>query len=128
MMGMPRTYAYIGNKEFTPENLAQAIKNGNSFITNGPLIKAKINGAMPGETANITSVQELSLDILCSRQFNNIWVIADGELVKTIDAGNATSYKNTISIPELKGKKWAIVYVESGENFQFAYTNPIYFY
>jgi hypothetical protein len=126
--GMPRTYAYIGNKTFTKENIAQAIKNGNSFITSGPLIKAEINGKMPGETANVAIMQKLSLDILCNRTFNRIQIIADGELVKTLDTRNITRYKNNISIPELKGKKWAIVYVEGGENYQFAFTNPIYFF
>ena len=82
---------------------------------------------MPGETANVSSVQELSLDVLCNRAFNKIQVIADGELVKTINAGEVTRYINTLSIPELKGKKWAIVYVEGGGNYQFAFTNPIYF-
>ena len=42
--GMPRNYVYLGNEAFSPENLAQAIKDGRSFITNGPMLKAEING------------------------------------------------------------------------------------
>jgi hypothetical protein len=125
--GTPRNYVYLGSREFNQENIADAIRNGHSFVTSGPLVKFEINGMMPGQTASLDEQQELTVGVISARPFNRIQIIADGELIMSIDTGDVREYNNTFNLIELIGKKWAILYVEGGDNFQFAVTNPIYF-
>src|SRR5207247_5481860 len=37
-VGAKRTYAYLGQEEFTFDNWAAAVRKGNTFMTTGPLL------------------------------------------------------------------------------------------
>lgn len=123
--GVPRNYVYTGGV-LTEEAVAQAIKDGKSFITSGPILLAKIDGRMPGETAPAgNESSSISLDILSNKPLAKLMVIADGELLKKIDLKDVTEYTGDVAV-DLTGRKWVIVYVEGHNNYAYAYTNPIY--
>lgn len=127
--GAPRNYVYLGTDPLTAANVEEAVKAGKSFITNGPLINAKLNGKIPGETSNISKNATISITVDSVRSFDTVKIIADGYTVKTIDLPDSTTtYTNdALSLEsELSGKKWVLVYVEGSDNYQYAYTNPIY--
>ena len=123
--GVPRNYVYTGGV-LTGEAITQAIKDGKSFITSGPILLAAIDGNMPGETAPTGNGQSsISLDILSNKPLSKLMVIADGELVKKMDMKNAMEYTGEVTV-DLTGRQWVIVYVEGRDNYAYAYTNPIY--
>jgi hypothetical protein len=47
--GRSRTYAYIGQEEFGFPAWAKAVRNGNTFVTTGPLLLFRVDGRAPGE-------------------------------------------------------------------------------
>ncbi len=51
--GMPlggvRTYAYLGDEEFTFANWARAVRAGRTFTTSGPIIGLRVEGRVPGD-------------------------------------------------------------------------------
>ncbi len=124
--GSPRTYVHVDEDQLSPKAIADAVRLGKSFVTNGPLVIATLNGAGYGNTVDIGSKQELSIDIVSARPFDKIQIISDGQMVKEIALPGVTRFRDTIEVPELTGKRWMIVYVEGGPDYQFAYTNPIY--
>ncbi len=48
LLGGIRTYAYLGRDEFTYERWMQAVKDGHTFVTIGPLVDIKVDGVSPG--------------------------------------------------------------------------------
>ncbi|MGH9720588.1 MAG: CehA/McbA family metallohydrolase [Bryobacteraceae bacterium] len=52
MIASVRTYAYAG-KQFTAATWIDAVKQGRTFFSNGPLLEFKVDGRIPGETVNL---------------------------------------------------------------------------
>ena len=52
-VGANRTYAYLGHEEFSMERWAQAIRQGNTFMTTGPLLLLQVDGRKPGEEITV---------------------------------------------------------------------------
>ena len=48
LLGGIRTYAHLGAREFTYENWMRAVKQGNTFVTVGPLLELEVAGISPG--------------------------------------------------------------------------------
>jgi hypothetical protein len=46
--GANRTYAYLGQDEFSFANWAKAVRSGNTFMTTGPLLLFHVDGHPPG--------------------------------------------------------------------------------
>ena len=49
LLGGVRTYACVGQSEFTYENWMQAVKDGYTFVTIGPLVDFTVEGQHPGQ-------------------------------------------------------------------------------
>ena len=52
MIGSVRTYAYLG-RNFTASGWVDALKQGRTFFSNGPLLEFKANQKMPGEAVRL---------------------------------------------------------------------------
>ena len=48
LLGGIRTYAHLGEREFTYENWMASVKAGNTFVTVGPLLELNVEGQSPG--------------------------------------------------------------------------------
>lgn len=48
LLGGIRTYAHLGEEEFTYKNWMQAVRRGNTFVTVGPLAAIAVEGVAPG--------------------------------------------------------------------------------
>lgn len=49
-IGAVRVYAHVGEeREFTPDLWFDALKRGNTFVTNGPMLEFRVEGKLPGE-------------------------------------------------------------------------------
>jgi hypothetical protein len=52
MMGSVRTYAYTGDAH-NAQRWIEALKEGKTFFSNGPLLEFSINGSLPGESVQL---------------------------------------------------------------------------
>jgi len=120
--GSARTYIYTGGELDTDALIANA---GRSFVTNGPLILATLDGAMPGETAALMDENTLRVELVSNKPLSRLLVISDGELVHERSLGNIMRGEELIALG-LSGRKWLLVYVEGPDNYAHAFTNPIY--
>jgi hypothetical protein len=48
LLGGIRTYAHLGERDFSYENWMEAVKAGNTFVTVGPLAELLVEGVAPG--------------------------------------------------------------------------------
>ncbi|MCL1848654.1 MAG: CehA/McbA family metallohydrolase [Clostridiales bacterium] len=126
--GDTKTYAHIP-EGITEAGLLDALRTGQSFLTNGPLLFTEINGQEPdnryGHEAvlNADGIGVLNIDLTSNRTIDNIYIIADGELIQKIPV-DSKSYQDSITL-DLTGKHW--VFVDAwGERYARALTNPIF--
>jgi hypothetical protein len=55
LLGGIRTYAHLGDREFTYENWMEAVRDGHTFATIGPLASIRVEGANPGGRVELHS-------------------------------------------------------------------------
>jgi hypothetical protein len=61
-LGNVRLYAFCGtNQPFSPDRWFAALKQGNTFVTTGPMIEFDVDGVLPGSTIAIDGVRELTI-------------------------------------------------------------------
>jgi len=83
-VGANRTYAYLGQQEFTFENWAKAVRGGNTFMTTGPLLSFTADGHAPGEEIEIGpggATIELQVDVRSYVPFHRVEFVWNGRVM-----------------------------------------------
>lgn len=63
-IGAVRTYAYTGDPQTCdPDQWFAAVKQGRTFVTNGPMIELAVNKAMPGDEILVDDAQVLHVQV-----------------------------------------------------------------
>ena len=58
-IGAVRVYAYLGDERpFSPDGWFDALRKGNTFVTNGPMIDLTVDEALPGEEIVVSEERE----------------------------------------------------------------------
>lgn len=123
--GVPTTYLHIDG-EVNAESIKEAIRKGNSFISNGPIIIADVSGQSYGETAGLTGGSaKLNIDAFARDGLESIHIVKNGEVIQIIDV-NSDTYQKTVSLTGLKKGDW-IVLEGLGTGTCYCITNPIFF-
>ena len=61
-IGAVRVYAYTGkDRVFRPDDWFDALQEGHTFVTNGPLIEFSVEGVLPGEEIVISGKRQLKV-------------------------------------------------------------------
>ncbi len=134
-LGYSRVYVHTG-KPFSLAKWLSGLKSGRSFVTNGPMLLARVEGEWPGEVFDLPQGRtvELTIESISSRPIAAIEIIVNGDVVETImpagsrDAAGAFHEKFTRSI-RIRETSW--VAVRSIEPYddgrkRFAHTAPWY--
>jgi hypothetical protein len=135
-VGANRTYAYLGQEEFSFENWAKAIRKGNTFMTTAPLLLFHADGRMPGDEiilgAGGGSI-EVQVDARSFVPFHHLEVVFNGRVVASHEDQTGTremALKERLQVP---GPGWLAARCKSqlGPTTAFglallAHTSPIY--
>lgn len=121
--GTPRTYVKVS--ELTQQEIIDSLRKGKSFLTNGPLVLATVNGAGPGETAVVTEKALLDIKIFSNVQVNRLIVTQAGKCVHEIAVEMVNGeFEHRVYLDPSDGE-WVVV--EAFGDFPvYAMTNPIY--
>ena len=130
--GCVRTYVYI-KEEKTPDTILRALRKGNSFLTNGPILIPLINGKLPGETVNInTNEVTIDLTLISNKPLEYLYIYGNGEKCISIDLCHVVSrsdkyfnYSQKIEDFPIQGVKW-LVFVSKSNCTNMAISNPIF--
>lgn len=49
VLGDVRTYVYLGDQDFSPDAWFDALRDGHTFVSNGPMLEFTVNGKIPGQ-------------------------------------------------------------------------------
>jgi hypothetical protein len=127
---------YLATSDRSSASLAQAIKQGHGFATNGPLLGLRADGAGPGE---IVQLKGKSRSVRVAAAMRSIVPLSEAELVfngrvlkkLTIDrSGRIADFDGSVTIP---GSGWLLLRAGNTEPqtlvqdvYPYATTNPVW--
>lgn len=130
--GCVRTY--VKSDERSPKALLSHLKKGNSFLTNGPILIAEIDGKQMGEQVQLAADAEsitVKLTILANRPLTKLSIWQNGGRKEELPLPEAKAsngcydYSGEISISAADAK-WVFFEVKDNYTNQ-AITNPVFF-
>ena len=136
LIGSVRTYVYTGGKGLTMEAWLAGLRNGNAFVSTGPLVELTVNGRIPGEEVELASsgTVELQGRVRSITPLDKAFVIFNGEVVEEIPfTGERRELDLSRSYP-VSGSGWFHLRVEGRNeerfpldaNFALGFTNPVW--
>ena len=135
--GFGRVYVHLP-EGFSYEAWMKGLKEGRSFVTNGPMLDVKVNGKFPGETFDVEKTQKYSISMKASYPTvgkTDFQVVLNGEVVepKTVRSGkdhNGVMVLTAEMDLEIKETSWLCVRClqkQKNENISFAHSAPFFF-
>lgn len=83
-LGAIRTYAWIGDEEFSFANWAKAVRRGNTFTTTGPLLLFEAEGRKPGDELRVPEAGgavEVRVEALSYVPFHRVDIVFNGKVI-----------------------------------------------
>ena len=130
-IGTSRVYAQTGTEENWSTYMA-ALRNGRSFVTNGPFLDFTVDGAGPGRTVSGGEVA-WSLDVATATEVDRVEVLVNGEVAwsgEGLDGPGSRRFEGDLTLPE---GGWVAARAVGGParwpmmaNYPFAHTAPVW--
>lgn len=98
-LGLDRTYCQVDG-EFTYTGWIEAIRQGRTFASNGPLLMMQVNGRPPGSELSLAGSDDQVLveaRAVCNYGLDCIEIVCNGEVVRHVEAGGG---QNTVECAE----------------------------
>jgi hypothetical protein len=136
-VGYNRVYACVG-PELTPDGWWAAVKAGRSFVTNGPLLRVRADGHLPGHVFTAGKGGggrvrvRLSVRLTSNDPVRTIEVVQNGKVVRAVPATwNAQTGEAAVSQAgtlDFDASGWFLLrtIVDNPATFRFASTAPFY--
>ena len=136
LVGSVRTYVYTGGKGLTMEAWLEGLRNGNAFVSTGPLVELSVNGRIPGEEVELAAsgTVEIQGRVRSITPLDKAYIVFNGEVVEEIPfTGDRLELDLSKSYP-VSGSGWFHLRVEGKNeerfpldaNFALGFTNPVW--
>jgi hypothetical protein len=136
IMGSSRVYAFVG-PHLSWDGWVEAIRQGRTFVTNGPLLQFKVNGQMPGAEirlpaggGSVTAAAQMDTMVPVEK----LEIFWNGRPVETVPvASDARTLRIEKTIP-VKESGWLTLRARGGpshpvdDSYVVAETSPVYVY
>jgi len=134
-IGSTRIYAKPEGAMNLP-NYLEAVRNGRSFVTNGPMIKFNVNGAEAGGVVNAAPNQAVQwkLDSWSTLPVEKVEILVNGQVAwsgKGLETTGHKTFSGSINTPR---GGWIAARIYGGttrppmmDSYPFAHTAPIWF-
>ncbi len=129
-VGYNRVYAYLGD-QLDHDAWWRAVRAGQTFVTNGPLLRVPVNGQLPGHAFTAPSGKELELNLfinLVSRDpITRVEIIKNGRVERAV-ASDDWSKSDSLGTLRFSESGWFLVraIADNPQTFRFASTAPYY--
>ncbi len=127
-VGYNRVYVHTGD-ECSYDQWLENLRRGRVVVTNGPMLRPKINGALPGEVFRATSGDTLSLEptlkLALREHIDYLQYVKDGKVIRSI---RLSQVKGSLPSVEFKQSGWFLIraVAEHPKTFRFASSGPYY--
>lgn len=141
-MGGYRVYGRVGPGPFTHDAWLEALRRGESFVTNGPLIQdVKIAGAPPGSVVTMTSGQSflitVEVDVVSQWPLTHVGVVVNGVILKYLYPSGDGRRIQRVAVTSTGGQSGWVAVVAYGTwanpgpfatfgTLLYAHSNPVY--
>lgn len=136
-IGEERVYVYTDEKKLNVDKWFESMRNGHTFVTDGPMIEFTVDDAIPGDTINVDKQKELHIKARAwatpedFRPFR-LEIIKNGDVIKSIEREHfdQTELKLNFKINSENGF-WVAAKVSDQSYIEFhnraeAHTTPVY--
>jgi hypothetical protein len=130
-VGTNRAYAYL-DEEFSEQAWWESALNGGVVVTNGPLLRPKVEGRAPGHVFHLDSEGSLSfeigLDLATRVAVEYLQIIKNGEVAAEVRLADWTKQKGRLPPLAFDASGWFLVraVTNNQRNYQFASSGPYY--
>ena len=130
-VGYNRVYVHCDG-ELTYEKWWASLRAGRSIVTNGPLLRARVNGQLPGHIFRAAKGSEVELQVTANLSIRDevefLEIVKDGQITERISLDDWAN--NNGKLPKLLFTQsgWLLVRVltTNDKTFRFASTAPFY--
>ncbi len=135
-LGYNRIYAYAPSANDPGRRAAawwQAVRSGQSFVTNGPLLRATINGEVPGKVFTAAAGESIESDIALTLTVSDpveyLEVVFNGATLYRARLDEYARQGGKIPVQTIRESGWLMIRVvtERDETYRLATTAPYYF-
>jgi hypothetical protein len=129
-VGYNRVYVHLG-KELSWEKWWESLRAGRCFVTNGPLLRVKAGGELPGHVFTSAAGGEVKVEIkaeLTTRDpIRFLEIVQDGEVQSRVRYEDFAR-TGSLGTVNFKSSGWFLVraIADNPETFRFASTAPYY--
>jgi hypothetical protein len=121
-IGEVRTYAYVG-PDFSADRWYAAVKDGHTFVTNGPMLEFTVGDVIPGDEIKLSHPDHVRVHARTWAPESigaprSLEIIANGQVIRT-GAGSLDFDR------EVSRSEWLAARVRT-ENGAVAHTSPVY--
>ncbi len=131
-LGYNRVYVHLPGTLQTLDLFEEGLYAGRSFVSNGPLLRAKVNDELPGATLRASANSKLSLnvalDLTVADPVEYVDVIFNGEALYHARLDEYARQGGKIPLLEVDRSGWLLVRVVTGreETYRLATSAPFY--
>jgi len=135
-MAIGATRVYVKpDGEFNTGTYLQALKQGKSFVSNGPMLEFKANGKGPGQVIESSDgTVNWTVNVHSALPFDSLEIFVNGTIVQTFEGNPLAGSKNYQGSVEFPAGGWMTARV-LGENtgwpamdsYLFAESSPVWF-
>jgi hypothetical protein len=129
-VGYDRVYVHLG-RELSWEKWWEALRAGRSFVTNGPLLRVRANGELPGHIFTVAQGKDIGLEVKAELTTRDkipfLEVIKNGQVEHKVSF-EEFSRTGTLGIVRFDTSGWFLVraIADNPKTFRFASTAPYY--
>ncbi len=126
--GYNRVYAQVEG-DLTYKKWWKALREGKCFITNGPLLRTKANGQLPGHVFKAGGKLSIAteMELAARENMTEIQIIKNGDVVASVPYAD---WKNGTQLPEVEFEKsgWFVIraLTDNAMSYRMAMTGPYY--
>jgi hypothetical protein len=82
-VGLYRTYAHVGDQEFSYENWCRAVRAGRTFISGGPIIRFSVDGRSIGDSVHLDGPGTVDLEATAASIFpiSTLQIVQGGKVI-----------------------------------------------
>jgi len=138
--GMPvggvRTYANIGDDEFSFDAWGRAVRAGRTYTTSGPLMSLSVEGSQPGDEISLNGKSgklQVEASAIGTMPFHKLEVVLNGKVVAESSAAEGTTSLSISEQISVDGSGWIAARAVSEHKAQHiwpvhfnAHTSPVY--
>ncbi|MCL5743949.1 MAG: CehA/McbA family metallohydrolase, partial [Acidobacteria bacterium] len=129
-MGEARVYAYTGNR-FSVDEWFRALKQGRTFVTNGPMLELTVNGALPGDEVIVKpgGPVRIRARAWAPPEIGSpkvLEVIAQGRVIRAAESQSPARKELTLDFTQRAGEGQWIAARVTAHNGALAHTSAVY--